>query len=52
MLSFYFIEVSITVFFTEVIKDISFNIKNFKSIVIRFNVDAFKNVDTEYDFRD
>ena len=52
MLSFYFIEVSITVFFIEVIKIINFNTKNFKSIVIRFNVDVFKNVDTEYDFRD
>ena len=52
MLLFYFIETSITIFFTEVIKTINFNIKNFKSIVIRFNVDVFKNVDIKYDFRD
>ena len=52
MFSFYFIETSITIFFIEIIKTINFNIKNFKSIVIRFNVDAFKNVNIEYDFRD
>ena len=52
MFSFYFIEISITIFFIEIIKIINFNIKNFKSIVIRFNVDAFKNVNIEYNFRD
>ena len=52
MFSFYFIEISIAIFFIEIIKIISFNIKNFKSIVIRFNIDVFKNVNTEYDFRD
>ena len=52
MFSFYFIEISITIFFIKIIKVINFNIKNFKLIVIRFNVDAFKNVNIEYDFRD
>ena len=48
MFSFYFIEAS----FIEVIKTTNANIKNFKSITIRFNVDVFKNVDIEYEFRD
>ena len=52
MFSFYFIEISIIIFFIEIIKIINFNIKNFKSIVIRFNVDIFKNVNIEYNFRD
>ena len=52
MFLFYFIKVSITIFFIEVIKIINFNIKNFKSIIICFNVDVFKNVDTKYEFRD
>ena len=52
---FYFIKVSFTkVFFIDVIKVtntfVSFKID--KSTVIRFNVDVFKNVDTEYEFRD
>ena len=52
MFLFYFIEILITIFFIEIIKIINFNIKNFKSFIIRFNVDAFKNVNIEYDFRD
>ena len=48
MFSFYFIET----FFIEIIKTTNINIKNFKSIIIRFNVDFFKNVDIEYEFRD
>ena len=48
MFSFYFIET----FFIEIIKTINIKIKIFKSIIIRFNVDFFKNVDIEYEFRD
>ena len=48
MFSFYFIEAS----FIEIIKTINISIKNFKSIIIRFNVDVFKNVNIEYEFRD
>ena len=52
MFSFYFIKILITIFFIEIIEITNFNIKNFKLIVIRFNVDAFKNVNIEYDFCD
>ena len=48
MSSFYSIETS----FIETIKTTNTNTKNFKSIIIRFNVDFFKNVDIEYEFRD
>ena len=48
MFSFYFIEA----FFIEIIKAININIKNFKLIIIRFNVNFFKNVNIEYEFRD
>ena len=37
-------------FFIDVTK--TFSVNNFKSIVIRFNVNVFKNVDNDYDFRD
>ena len=38
------------IFFIDVTK--TFNVNNFKSVVIRFNVNVFKNVDNDYDFRD
>ena len=48
--NFKFIVYFTKVFFIDVTKTSSFN--NFKSIVIRFNVNVFKNVDSDYDFRD
>ena len=48
--SFKFIVYFTKVFFIDVTK--TFNVKNFKSIIIRFNVNVFKNVDNDYDFRD